>query len=77
MLDEERAKAEIMKFCREEFGMSFDDMEVEERNRIFWVKIGDYYTRVDRRHVYDYMHGDRNGTGKVGMLTALLNSRRK
>ena len=77
MLDEERAKEEIMKFCREELGRQLNDMEVEERDRIFRVKIGNYYTRVDRRHVYDYMHGDRNDTGRKGMLSALLNAKRK
>jgi hypothetical protein len=32
---------------------------------------------VERRHMDDYVHGDRNRTGKAGLLRALLNSRRK
>ena len=77
MLNEERVKEEIIKFCREELGRKLTDMEVEERNHIFWVKMGEYYTRIDGRHIYDYMHGDRNGIGRKGMLSALLNAKRK
>jgi hypothetical protein len=77
MLTEGTVKAEILKLCREELGRDITDLKVEERDYLFWVKMGDHYARIERRHITDYMHGDRNGTGKAGILMALLNSRRK
>ena len=77
MLTEGKVKAEILKLCREELGRDITDLKVEERDYLFWVKIGDHYARIERRHITEYMRGDRNGTGKVGILMALINSRRK
>jgi hypothetical protein len=77
MLTEGKVEAEILKLCREELGRDIPDLKVEERDYLFWVQMGDHHARIERRHIADYMRGDRNGTGKAGILMALLNSRRK
>jgi hypothetical protein len=77
MLNEEMVKAEIVKFCQKELGKDLKDIEVEERGNLFWVRMGDSYARIERRHLDDYMHGDRDGSGKAGLLMALINARRK
>jgi hypothetical protein len=75
MWNEETVKAVIQQVCREELGREVLDLNVEERDYLFWVKIGGYHTRVERLHLDDYLHDNEEGKAKI--VESLLNCKRK
>ena len=77
MWNEEKVKAVIQQLCREELGRDVIDLYVEERDYLFWVYMGDYHTRVERRHLDDYMRGCKTGAGKTRIIESILNCKRK
>ena len=77
MWNEEKVKAVIQQLCRDELGRDVIDLQVEERNYLFWVYMGDYYTKVESRHLDDYIRGNKRGAGKARILESLFNCERK